>query len=132
MQRPNEILAVRALKLIESGDLADIDELLDEHYIQHNDLGPGREPVKAMMAQLREGLSNRIVHIHDVICDADRVAARIEIEGTHTGSLFGAPPSGRTIRIKAIDIWRVEGGRLKEHWDSVDRLGMLQQLGMDR
>jgi len=132
MRNSNALLAVRALKVIEDGNLAEIDELLDEHYIQHNDLGPGREPVKAMMVQLRSGLSRIAVHIHDVICEADRVVARIEIEGQHTGTLFGAPATGRTIRIKAIDIWRVENGKLKEHWDSVDRLGMLQQLELAR
>jgi predicted ester cyclase len=130
MMNASGTLAVRALKVIETGSLAEIDELLDEHYIQHNDLGPGREPVKAMMVQLRAGLSNISVHIHDLICEADRVVARIEIEGQHTGELFGAPATGRTIRIKAIDIWRVENGKLKEHWDSVDRLGMLRQLGL--
>src|SRR5262245_28383294 len=128
MRNTNGSLATRALRVIETGNLSEIDELLDEHYIQHNDLGPGREPVKTMMAQLRSGLSQIAVHIHDLICEADRVVARIEIEGRHTGVLFGAPATGRTIRIKAIDIWRVENGKLKEHWDSVDRLGMLQQL----
>jgi predicted ester cyclase len=130
MTNSSRSLAVRALKVIETGRLAELDELLDEQYIQHNDLGPGREPVKAMMTQLRAGLSNIAVHIHDVICESDRVVARIEIEGLHTAELFGAPATGRTIRIRAIDIWRVENGRLKEHWDSVDRLGMLRQLGL--
>jgi predicted ester cyclase len=130
MPNANASLAVRALKVIENGNLSEIDELLDEDYLQHNDLGPGREPVKAMMTSLRNGLSSLTVHIRDVICEADRVVARIEIEGRHTGELFGAPPSGKTIRIKAIDIWRIEGGKLKEHWDSVDRLGMMQQLGL--
>lgn len=132
MRNSNELLAVRALKVIENGNLAEIDEVLDENYIQHNDLGPGREPVKAMMTALREGLSKVKVHVHDVICAGDRVVARIEIEGLHTGVLFGASPSGKTVRIKAVDIWRVENGKLKEHWDSVDRLGMLQQLGLVR
>jgi predicted ester cyclase len=39
------------------------------------------------------------------------------------------PPSGRTFVIAGIDIYRVVGGRLAEHWHVVDQLAMLAQLG---
>jgi len=32
--------------------------------------------------------------------------------------------------ITGIDIWRVENGKLAEHWDNWDQLGMMQQLGV--
>jgi hypothetical protein len=33
------------------------------------------------------------------------------------------------VEIEVIDIVRVDGGRIVEHWNVVDRLGLLQQLG---
>jgi predicted ester cyclase len=38
-------------------------------------------------------------------------------------------PTGREVQIEVIDIVRVEGGQIVEHWNVVDRLGLLQQLG---
>ena len=42
---------------------------------------------------------------------------------------MGIPPTGREVEILVIDIVRVEDGRIVEHWNVVDRLGLLQQLG---
>ena len=42
---------------------------------------------------------------------------------------MGIPPTGREVQIEVIDIVRVDGGRIVEHWNVVDRLGLLQQLG---
>ena len=37
-------------------------------------------------------------------------------------------PTGREVEIHVIDIVRVEAGRIVEHWNCVDRLGLLAQL----
>jgi predicted SnoaL-like aldol condensation-catalyzing enzyme len=39
-----------------------------------------------------------------------------------------AAPTGKQVTIKTIDIWRVEGGKLAEHWDVIDIAGIRQQL----
>jgi predicted ester cyclase len=49
--------------------------------------------------------------------------------GTHEGSFQGIAPTGRTVEIHVIDIVRVTDGRIVEHWNCVDRLGLLAQLG---
>jgi predicted ester cyclase len=37
-------------------------------------------------------------------------------------------PTGRAVEIGVIDIVRVADGRIVEHWNCVDRLGLLAQL----
>ena len=41
----------------------------------------------------------------------------------------GIPPTGRAVEILVIDIVRVADGKIVEHWNCVDRLGLLAQLG---
>jgi predicted ester cyclase len=68
--------------------------------------------------------------IHDQIAEGDKVVTRKVFHGTHHGELMGVAPTGREVQIEVIDIVRVEGGQIVEHWNVVDRLGLLQQLGV--
>jgi hypothetical protein len=55
--------------------------------------------------------------------------------GTHRGPYINhlknlMAPTGKSFSLQGIDIWRFDGhGKWSECWSSVDRLGMLQQLG---
>jgi predicted ester cyclase len=49
--------------------------------------------------------------------------------GTHKGEFMGIPPTGKSISIGVIDIIRVAGGQLVEHWGQMDDMGMMRQLG---
>jgi predicted ester cyclase len=44
---------------------------------------------------------------------------------------MGIKPTGREVRLKGINIDRVEGGRIAEHWGEADTIGMLVQMGVD-
>lgn len=67
--------------------------------------------------------------IHDQVADDDKVVTRKTLRGTHQGPLFGIPPTGKTVDIEVIDILRVSDGKITDHWNNVDRLGLMQQLG---
>lgn len=125
-----KMLATRALKALETADAAEFDAVMAEDYIQHNHLGNGREPVKKMAAALLKAFPDLAVTIEDMIAEGDRVVARITMVGTHQGRFQGVEPTGRRIEFRAIDIWRVEDGRLKEHWDMADRFGFMRQLSL--
>jgi predicted ester cyclase len=42
---------------------------------------------------------------------------------------MGAPPTGRTVAIKAIAIYRFENGRVAEMWDAWDVHALMDDLG---
>ena len=67
--------------------------------------------------------------ILDQIAEGDKVVTRKVFHGTHEGELMGIPPTGREVEIQVIDIVRLADGRIVEHRNVVDRLGLLQQLG---
>jgi len=47
-----------------------------------------------------------------------------------TSGHFSGPATNRSSRTTGIEIWRVENGKLAEHWDVVDVFGQLMQLGL--
>ncbi|MFF3215413.1 ester cyclase [Streptomyces sp. NPDC002886] len=48
--------------------------------------------------------------------DGEWVANHYRITGTHTGDFFGRPPTGLRFDVMGMDMVRVVGGQLVEHW----------------
>ena len=70
------------------------------------------------------------VRVEDLLAEDDRVIVRWSGRGTHTGAFRGQPPTGRAITNRGIHIFRFEGEQVVEMWPMMDRLGVLQQLGI--
>jgi steroid delta-isomerase-like uncharacterized protein len=68
--------------------------------------------------------------IHDVVVSGDRVTGRWTIAGTHEGDLFGIEPTGESIEVEGIALFRMEDGKIAEKRYRQDDLGMLEQLGV--
>ena len=49
--------------------------------------------------------------------------------GRHVGEFLGREPTGRDFATKQIHIWRIEDGKVREHWSVRDDLGQAFQLG---
>jgi len=71
-----------------------------------------------------------VVTVLDQVAEADRVATRWQARGTHHGVFAGVPATGRPVTITAIHIHRVADGKLAEHWEAINLLPLLQQLGV--
>ncbi len=113
------------------GDPAAVDELATEDFTAHTfgSLPPGREPLKAAMARVSEGLAEAEFRVDDVIAEGDRVAVRLTSSATHTGTFMGLPASGRRYSISEIHIFRIRDGQVAEHWHEFDRAALVRQLG---
>ncbi len=116
------------------GNIDAVDELVAPDAVEHEELPPGtppgREGVKHFFALLRNAFPDLRVTIDDQIAEGDKVVSRVTLSGTHKGEFVGIPPTGKTVTFGAIDIIRVAGGKLVEHWGVTDNLGLLQQLGV--
>lgn len=70
------------------------------------------------------------VTIQDLVAEADRVVMRGVLTGTHQGPMMGIPPTSKPVEVGALQIYRIADGKIAEAWLQIDRLGMLQQLGL--
>ena len=72
--------------------------------------------------------------VQDIICDGDTVAVRLHISGKHDGTLMlpsgAVPPTGRELSWDAQNIFYLSGGRVVDHWLSMDMATLMQQLGL--
>lgn len=105
--------------------------LIAENYINHDMPGePGAEGFKKMIQGFFEGFPDMQIRLDNVIGDGDMVATRGEWTGTHSGSFMGIPATGKKVKVKYIDMWRLENGKGVENWVQMDIAGLMQQLGM--
>jgi steroid delta-isomerase-like uncharacterized protein len=115
------------------GDLAVADEIVAPDYVRHDAGDPfpahGPEDVKRIVRMLRGMLPDLRIEIEDMIAEGDRVVTRYNGLATDTRGYMGHPPTGRTIRAPAIQIFRFSDGKIVESWAVRDDLGTLRQLG---
>jgi steroid delta-isomerase-like uncharacterized protein len=109
-----------------------VDELLAEDFVPHNwpYTGDGRADLKAAMARVSAGLADPAWTIDDTIAKDDRVVIRVTASARHVGPFMGMPATNRSYSIGEIHIFRIAGGRIAEHWQQLDGLSMMAQLGL--
>lgn len=88
----------------------------------------GMEGAKAAHQIMLAGFSDYQTVIDDLIAEGDKVAARITMSGTHTGSFMGILPTGKFISFTGMYIARIADGKIAEHWGEEDGVSLLQQL----
>jgi steroid delta-isomerase-like uncharacterized protein len=132
MSAANEVLARRFFEeLCNDRNGAVADEIVASDYVAHGPQAPpaeGPEGVKARIAVYQDALDGHwdVQEIHSA---GDRVVVRWIGRGTHTGELMGVPPTGASIAVDAITIFRIAAGKVAEEWTVWDALGLLQQVG---
>jgi steroid delta-isomerase-like uncharacterized protein len=108
-----------------------VDRFVAREYINHNFVvGDGREANRRFWAAFFTALPDLTATMEDLVICGDRVAGRFTYRGTHTGEFLGIPATGRRVEMRSIDIWRVEDGMFAEHWDELNTLELMQQMGV--
>jgi predicted ester cyclase len=128
---PAKIVTRLVDEVINGGDTRLLGDLLDPEHVTHDPTGDlyGPEGMRIDIAGYRTAFPDLRMTTEDLVADGDRVARRFRLEGTHSGSFMGIPPSGQRVDLGGIAIHRVAGGRLVETWLSYDCLGLIRQLG---
>ena len=89
----------------------------------------GREAIKAYISAYLGGFPDLRISIDQLLAVGDKVVGVFTFTGTHKGDLFGMTPTGRTISVRQIAIYRVEGGQVIDEWEVSDQLALMQQIG---
>ncbi|MFD1770113.1 nuclear transport factor 2 family protein [Sphingobacterium suaedae] len=105
----NKQIAITAYQRIFGDlDITGVDELMSKEFIQHNPTLPdGPEGVKAVVRMLAaQGVPKQKVVFKHVVAEDDLVIL-------HSRTEMGAK------EWRFIDIYRIEDGKLAEHWDAM-------------
>src|SRR3989442_14704852 len=91
----------------------------------------GPEHTRGVAAWLFEQFPDLRMEIEALIAEGDTVAIRVRSEGRNLGKFGGVvPPTGKKFSAGQTHWFRVESGKLAEHWATRDDLSAMLQLGV--
>jgi steroid delta-isomerase-like uncharacterized protein len=123
-------LAEAFVTMLNEHDPDQVDRFVARDYRNHNVfVGDGREANRQFWAGFFAALPDLTATMEDLVVAGDRVVGRFVYRGTHAGEFMGIPATGRRVEMRSIDIWRVEDDMFVEHWDELNILQVLQQIG---
>ncbi len=62
--------------------------------------------------------------------ERDLILIQAVISGTNTGPLMGFPATGKDLHVHALQLFRVDDGKLARHWGGISMISLMQQLGV--
>jgi predicted SnoaL-like aldol condensation-catalyzing enzyme len=111
-------------------DLSVVDRYMRTDYIQHNLL------VNQGASGFSEFFSTWFASVPDWKYSLKKIVAEGNeawVYGTYSGTLkrdwLGVAASDQNYTFEAVDIFRIQDGKLAEHWDVMDIYGLFKQLG---
>jgi steroid delta-isomerase-like uncharacterized protein len=115
------------------GRLDVLDEIMAPDYLNHSssipDPRPGPADLKPIVKAMREGIPDLKYDILDMVITAEKAAVFLRVTGTHSGTFFGIPPTGKKIDVRQMQIEWIRNGKIWQHWRVTDELSLMRQLG---
>lgn len=124
-------LVERYIAAYVSGDTSQLAEIIAADFVDHSfpQYGGGVEAVARAIGAVQAGLTEIECKVEQCISQADWVAFRVVIGGTHVGEFLGKPATGNRVVWSAADFVRVRDGKFSELWSVHDSATMLIGVG---
>jgi predicted ester cyclase len=129
----NKLIVVALTQAFNDRNITALDKLVAVNEIEHDLL------VHKGLAELKQYFSNLIyafpdlhITIDHIVAEGNKVAVITNTTGTperHLMATTGIPIPEKKISFKSADIYRIANNKIVEHWNIVESVKMLDQLG---
>ena len=83
----------------------------------------------AAIEVMRGGFPDVQWTLEDLVVEGEKIAARYTMRGTHDGTFFGVPATGRQITVQTMNFYVMANGKIVGERGQPDLLGLMQQIG---
>lgn len=124
----------KAVQAVNDRDFGVVSQCLTDNFLRHDltDFFPVKEDGKGQamnfLQELMKAFPDIQFNIQDIFSDDSRAVIRFQFTGTHTGELFGFPPTDIKVNFSGINIYRFENSKIAEVWQLWDWAGVLRQI----
>jgi steroid delta-isomerase-like uncharacterized protein len=131
-EHANVALVRESVEALNAGDAARLLAVVAPdiviHYAEMAEPLHGRETWQHGFDLMKRAFPDLEVDVDDIVADADRVALRLTLHGTHQGEFQGIPATGRGVRYVSHEFYRVQNGLIAEEWICSDTASLFRQL----
>jgi predicted SnoaL-like aldol condensation-catalyzing enzyme len=115
-------------------DMSRIDEYMHDDYIQHNaDCPQGKAGFLDFFDTIFQAVPDFSYTLKKMVAEGDIVMTYSTTTGTHTGGEWlGQEATGSRLCFDVVDIFRLQEGKIAEHWDVADTFTFFSTLGIAR
>lgn len=92
--------------------------------------GKGTDGYIKFLRHLFAAFPDDKVTIDEILAEGNIVAYRATESGTHQAEFLGIPATGKHATWTEIQFFRIEDGKVAEHWIDIDIFSWFQQLGI--
>ena len=120
-------------EVVNQGKFEVVEEIFHPDYVDHvapPGTTPGLAGVKEIFTMFRTGFPDVKFNIDQMVGEGNYVATLVHGEGTQTGQFIQFPPSGKHAVWRSVGFFRIQDGKIAEHWGIPDLLGLLIQIGV--
>ena len=133
MESKNKKISKRFIEeIINTENTENISEFINESYIDHNDKNnkvTGINGAVSHINSVRNTYPDLVVTVEHQIAEGNYVVSRIVGRATHQGEWMGMKPTNKPIVIEAVNIDRIENGKIIEHWGMANSIEALIEVG---
>ncbi|HZR55730.1 MAG TPA: ester cyclase [Terriglobales bacterium] len=127
----NKALVRKFLKAWNERDLDTMARQWDPGMVHHTrtgSYGPGE--VFTLIAGFMQAFPDLEFEINNMVAEGDYVATRMTARATQRQEFMGIPAIGKHVTCSVMGLVRIVDGRIVEHWNVMDELYLMQQIGL--
>ena len=122
-------------EVVNTGDVDRMAEFISEEYVEvyQGVRSPaGLDAAREHVLGVRRTYPDLHLTIDRQVAEGEWVVTQVTANGTHLGSWLGMKPTGKAVKITAVNVDRVVGGRIVEHGGAANSLEALLEIGAVR
>jgi predicted ester cyclase len=128
MTKQNKELVLRFMDALRRREPAEAARCFHRDYRSNSWGGDLLQTWEKMQAWEAAGaITDLELRAEEVIADGDRVVAYSHSSGIQAGMLLGIPATGKRFDLHSFEMWRVQDGKLAEHWGGMRELVRLYE-----
>ncbi len=119
--------------VINRGRLERADDLVAKDFVELDPLPSqqqGREGLKEIIGVIRTAFPDIRWVMEEMVAEGELVFSRFTWSGTHRGTFFGIPATGKRVTVAGMVLDRVVEGTMVESRILMNNMALMQQLGV--
>ena len=130
LAKNKQLVETLCKSVFQEHDFSKLDEIMRDDYIQHNeDVPQGKDGFIQFFKQMFTAMPDFRYTPKKIVAEDDIVMMYSTTTATHLGEWLGNPATGNKLNFDVVDIFRIENGKIAEHWDVADSLKLFTQVG---